>query len=317
MVGITRLIGRSKRGVQMDLDLRKLRYFVAVAECSGFRRAAEVLRVAQPALTRQIRVFEGEMNAELFTRSFRGAELTDAGRQLFEDAQPLLAAADSIRSRLTQLPRMVPRVTVGFVQGITIAPMVKTLTSHHPNVHVDLFCVRVEDQAEMTLGGRVDVCFGRDVVAQDGLNLVPLYDEPRLVALPESDPLAKVGFLELRDLLRFRLLQPPESVPELRGLHTSARPVNELYGDTHTFTTGTIEETLEHVASDHGIAILPASTAAMHARPDISYRRVNGLAVSQVALAYSPTHKSRYVEEIIDVAIRQADEGAVISDRGQ
>jgi DNA-binding transcriptional LysR family regulator len=289
----------------MDLDLRKLRYFVAVAECSGFRRAAEVLHVAQPALTRQIRVFEGEMNAELFTRSFRGAELTDAGRQLFEDAQPLLAAADSIRSRLTQLPRMVSRVTVGFVQGITIAPIVKAFTSHHPNVHVDLLCVRVEDQAEMTLGGRVDVCFSRQATAQEGLVLVPLYDEPRLVAIPASDPLARVGFLELRDLRRFRLLQPPDSVPELRDPQASARPVAELYGDTPAFTTGTIEETLEHVASDHGIVVLPTSIAAMHARPDISYRSVNGLAVSQVALAYSAVRTSRYVEEIIDAAIRQ------------
>jgi len=94
----------------MDLDLRKLRYFVAVAQCSSFRRAAAVLRIAQPALTRQIRTLEGELNAELFTRSFRGAELTDAGRQLFEDAQPLLAAADSIRLRLTRAP---PADTVG------------------------------------------------------------------------------------------------------------------------------------------------------------------------------------------------------------
>lgn len=289
----------------MDLDLRKLRYFMAVAECSGFRRAAEVLHVAQPALTRQIRVFEGEMNAELFTRSFRGAELTDAGRQLFEDAQPLLAAANSIRSRLTQLPRMVPRVTVGFVQGITIAPIIKTLTGRHPDVHVDLLSVRVEDQEETTLGGRVDVCFSREAVAREGLVLVPLYDEPRLVALPASDPLASVGFLELRDLLRFRLLQPVDSVPELRGLPTPARPHNELYDDTLTFTTVTIEETLEHVASDHGIVVLPASTAAMHARPDISYRSVNGLAVSKVALGYSAVRMSRYVEAIIDAAIRQ------------
>lgn len=84
----------------MDLDLRKLRYFVAVAQCTSFRRPAAVLHVAQPALTRQIRTLEGDLNAELFTRSSRGTELTDAGRQLFEDAQPLLSAADSIRLRL-------------------------------------------------------------------------------------------------------------------------------------------------------------------------------------------------------------------------
>ena len=86
----------------MDLDLRKLRYFVAVAEASGFRRAAEVLRVAQPALTRQIRSLEGDLNTQLFTRSRRGVELTDAGRQLMAEAPVLLDSANAMRARLSR-----------------------------------------------------------------------------------------------------------------------------------------------------------------------------------------------------------------------
>ena len=82
-----------------DVDLRKLRYFVAVAEQLHFGRAAEALHIAQPVLSRQIRALEEELKAQLFVRDKRATELTPAGRQLLADAGPLLAAADALRRR--------------------------------------------------------------------------------------------------------------------------------------------------------------------------------------------------------------------------
>ncbi|HEY9339887.1 MAG TPA: LysR family transcriptional regulator, partial [Kribbella sp.] len=84
----------------MDLDLRKLRYFVAVAEELHFGRAAERLHIAQPVLSRQIRALEDELRAQLFARTRRSTELTASGRQLLDDARPLLAAADATRRRV-------------------------------------------------------------------------------------------------------------------------------------------------------------------------------------------------------------------------
>src|SRR4051812_49655768 len=88
-------------GDSMDLDLRKLRYFVAVADKLHFGRAADELHIAQPVLSRQIRALEHDLGASLLTRDSHGVMLTDAGRQLLTDAGPLLASAQAVRHRVT------------------------------------------------------------------------------------------------------------------------------------------------------------------------------------------------------------------------
>jgi len=88
-----------------DLDMRKLRYFVTVAEELNFGRAADRLHIAQPVLSRQIRAFEGELGVQLFDRDSRGTRLTAAGTQLLEDAKFLLAESKALRQRLFQAAR--------------------------------------------------------------------------------------------------------------------------------------------------------------------------------------------------------------------
>ena len=102
----------------MDLDLRKLRYFVAVADTLHFGRAADELHIAQPALSRQIRALEHDLGTPLFTRDSHGVALTDAGRQLLTDAGPLLASAHAVRRRVTVAARGSQRLMVGFRAGI-------------------------------------------------------------------------------------------------------------------------------------------------------------------------------------------------------
>jgi DNA-binding transcriptional LysR family regulator len=84
----------------VDLDLRKVRYFLAVAEELNFGRAAQALHVAQPVLSRQIRALEQELKVQLFERDSQGTRLTAAGQAFLDDARPLLAAADAARRRV-------------------------------------------------------------------------------------------------------------------------------------------------------------------------------------------------------------------------
>src|SRR5258708_24735662 len=100
-----------------DVDLRKLRYFVAVAEQLHFGRAAEALHIAQPVLSRQIRALEDELKVQLFVRDKRATELTPAGRQLIADAGPLLASADALRRRGTRAAPGPGSLTIGVMPG--------------------------------------------------------------------------------------------------------------------------------------------------------------------------------------------------------
>ena len=115
----------------MDLDLRKLRYFVAVAEHLNFGRAAEDLHIAQP-LSRQIRALEQELKAGLFVRGPRGTELTAAGQVLLEDARLLLPAADAARRRVLDAAASRTTFTVGFAPGLIVTDVVREFGQRRP-----------------------------------------------------------------------------------------------------------------------------------------------------------------------------------------
>src|SRR5689334_2451372 len=157
-----------------DVDLRKLRYFEAVARHLHFGRAAAELHIAQPALSRQIRALENELHAELFARDRRGTELTDAGRQLLAEAVPLLQAAEALRRRVALAARGRDRFVVAFMPGLIVTDAVRQLVAAHPGLTVDVLRTSWLDQAEVLLDGRADVGYLRLPVDQRGLTMVPL-----------------------------------------------------------------------------------------------------------------------------------------------
>lgn len=170
----------------MDLDLRKLRYFAAVADQLHFSRAADELHIAQPVLSRQIRALEQDLGASLFTRDRHGVALTDAGRQLLSDAGPLLASAHAVRRRVSLAARGSRRLMVGFRAGIPVIPAARAFEARHPDVVVDVQRIEGDDQAPMLLDGRIDVGYVRLPIDETGLRVTPLYTEPRVAVLPAA-----------------------------------------------------------------------------------------------------------------------------------
>jgi DNA-binding transcriptional LysR family regulator len=283
----------------VDLDLRKLRYFRAVATELHFGRAAAALHIAQPVLSRQIRALERELGADLFVRDRRRTELTAAGAQLLADTVPLLAEADALRRRVGLAGRGGHRFAVGFMPGLIVTGPVRALTAAHPGLTVDVVRTSWDDQVEVLHDGRVDVSYLRLPADQRGLRLRPLFTEPRLVVLPADHRLAGKESVRIADLADEHLLQDPDAVPEWRDIATELRarrrppPLPRLR---------TVEEKLEHVAAGHGITILPLSTATFYRRPDVVSATVTDIPPGQVALAWVATRRLALIREFAEAA---------------
>jgi DNA-binding transcriptional LysR family regulator len=276
----------------MDLDLRKLRYFVAVADRLHFGRAADELHIAQPVLSRQIRALEKDLGASLFTRDRHGVALTDAGRQLHADAGPLLASTHAIRRRVTVAARGSRRIVVGFRAGIPVTPAVRAFEARHPDVVVDVQRIEWDDQAPMLLDGRIDVGYVRLPIDEAGLRVTPLYTEPRVAVLPAGHRLAGKEEVTEADLA---------GEPLVWHADPSTQPTRHPHPDAGYLARG-VDETLEHVAAGRGISFLARSATVFHSHPDVIYVPIPELAPEQVSLAVAASSTSPVIDDFSTAA---------------
>lgn len=189
------------------MDLRTLRYFVAVADELHFGRAAARLHMTQPPLSRAIRQLETDLGAVLLHRSPTGVTLTPAGAALLDEARALLAQADQVRAKVAAAATL----TVGTLADSAEQAggrMVAAFRERHPDVHVE---VRETDLTDPTAGlrsGLADVVFTRTPFDDTGITTHILRTDPVGVVLRADDPLADREVLdpgELADRRWFRL----------------------------------------------------------------------------------------------------------------
>ena len=281
----------------MDLDLRKLRYFTAVAQHEHFGRAAEQLHIAQPVLSRQIRALEQDLGTPLLTRDSHGVALTDAGRQLLTDAGPLLASAHAVRHRVTVAARGAQRLMVGFRAGIAVTPAVRLFADRHPDVLVDVRRIEWDDQAPMLLDGRIDVGYVRLPIDEAGLRVTPLYTEPRVAVLPVGHRLAGREQITEADLA---------GEPLVWDVDASTQPTRRPHPNAGYLVRG-VDETLEHVAAGRGISFLARSATVFYSHPDVSFVPIPDLAPDQVCLAVAASRTSPVVDDFFTAAQTTAE----------
>lgn len=287
----------------VDVDLRKLRYFVVLAEEMHFGRAAERLHIAQPVLSRQIRVLEDDLKAPLFVRDKRATELTPAGAQLLADARSLLAEAAALRRRVTRVARGPATFVVGFMPGLIVTAPIRELAGRHPDLRVDVVRTTPDDQTAAVHDGRIDVSFVRLPVDRQGLKIQQLHSEPRVVALPADHRLAGKDTIGIADLADDHLLQDPDAVPEWRDIATEPRTGQQAP------VIRSVEEKLEHVAAGHGIYVLPLSVATFYSRTDITHVTIRDIPPNRICLAWDSARRSGIIHEFAAIA---AAHGAAI-----
>ncbi len=274
----------------MDVDLRKLRYFLAVADLLNFGRAAERLHIAQPALSRQIRSLEHDLGVTLFDRDRHRVELTAAGRQLLVDAPGLLAAAARTRRRVSAAGRAARSLTVGFRAGIIVTDAVRAFSRAHPDAAVDLRHLEWDRQEQPVIDGRVDVAFLRPPVADSGLTVSVLYREPRVAVLPTDHRLARRATVKVADLVDELLLPAP-------GI-----AVPRFASRSHPTAVRTVEEKWEHVAAGNGVLFVAQSMARYYRRDDIVCIPLSDAPPDDVLLATAAGRASPLAEAFIHAA---------------
>ena len=188
------------------MELRQLRYAIAVADHRHFTRAAASVPVAQPALSHQVRLLEQELGIELFERSRSGVRLTEAGEIFLLRARRALAEMDAAREEIAALKGLASgRLVLGAMQalaGLDLPRLLAAFHAAHPGIDVSLREDSTRDMFTLAARGEIDLAIAAlDVDRPPGLDAVPLVREPVLMAVPTAHPLASqeaVAFRQLR-----------------------------------------------------------------------------------------------------------------------
>jgi DNA-binding transcriptional LysR family regulator len=253
------------------IELRHLRYFVAIAEEGGLTRAAERLHIQQPPLSQQLQVLEEALGMRLFERLPRGVEPTAAGAAFLEDARAILASVDGARARVRRVAAGDEgAITIGLASSAATHPVVPQLLAlqreRHPRVHVRFVEGNAASLTEAVLAGQANVALVRAPVDRPrGVRFERLLQEPMLAAVAKAHPLArkargrKPPWVELRELAAhpFILVRRPGApgmYGDLLAACAEAGLATEIAAEVGNMLTNILL-----VAAGVGVSVVPAS----------------------------------------------------------
>ena len=295
----------------MAMDLRNLRYFVAVAEELHFRRAAERLRVAQPAVSEQVRKLEEDLGVQLLERTPRRVTLTPAGEVFLVEARLVLEQADQarraaheardhadVRLRVGHLPDAVPPALPRVLARFALtAPGVEVLVESCPSLEL---VERVRDH-------RLDAAVVCLPAPTGGLCLTPFGEEAAVVALPESHPAADGTSIEPKQLddLPLLVMARPTN-PAFFDVLISAWREAGVAGRMVEVTEPNLEHLLLAVAAGTGAALVPGSVRQRYAAPGVRFLPIGSSPSCDVALISHPQPASLATAAFLQLARAEA-----------
>lgn len=289
------------------LELRHLRYFVAVAEELNFTRAAERLHIAQPPLSTQIRLLEEELGAQLFERDKRRVYLTQAGREMLERARAILAAAEQAKDAVRRTASgETGELRLGYVPSAmfteVLPGVIRRFQKRYPRVRLHLHEVPSIEQLYALHNRELDVGILRrpDMAIPAGVRLEEWYQAPLVAALPKAHRLAARDELRIADLKD----EPLILFPRQSGIGLYWRVVDLCV--KAKFRPRIARETRDYavmiglVSAGVGIALVPSDTQCIGLK-GVTYRPVQGKdAVSAMQIAYRPDHGDEHVTNLLE-----------------
>lgn len=285
------------------MEIRRLRYFLAVADAGHITRAAAQLGMAQPPLSQQIKALEADLGLQLFQRHPKGMTLTEAGRLLQDEARGLLRQADALRDRLRQVAQGEQgRLALGFTSSAAAhAYMPRTLRAcrqQHPQIGLDLREANAAEITDAVQAEQLHCGFLRVPTSRPpGLLFETLFHEPALLALPIDHPLAPRPGAVVRPLALTALREEGFILvrqPGAPGLYANLLALCEAQG----FSPRVVAEVprmmsnLNLVAAGAGVSVVPASMQGAHPH----------------AVAYCPLADATPLDAPMTLVWRQADQ---------
>ena len=286
------------------MDIRHLRYFIAVAEEGSLTVAAEKrLHTAQPSLSRQMRDLEVELGCDLMTRNTRGIELTAAGRVFLDHARGLLLQVEAAKeaTRRAAVPTR-PTFAIGFLTGYEfrwLPPVMHILRDELPNNEIVILSLSAHELADALARGKLDLAFMRAQPDAPGLVFTRLTEEPLIVLMPAGHRLADRDAIAPKDFAGEPLVGVShEESPALRSL-TDAYGAQINVDLTPHHLVNNLSMAMSLVASTGGVALMP-----LYARnllpPTVISRPLAGVPpVIDLSLGYSQVNASPMLKTVV------------------
>lgn len=254
------------------MDLKQLEYFVRVAELGSFTRASIALDIAQPALSRQVRLLEVELRQSLLVRNGRGATPTEAGKLLLEHARGILHQVERAREELGRVRgALAGRVAIGLppsLARVLTVPLTRAFRQQMPDAQLSISEGLSVTMQEWLVNGRLDIAVLYNAQPANGIEATPLVDEdlmlvqPRPPGLPEDPPPPPIT---LQEVARLPLVIP--SRPNAIRMHVEAEMAAIGCRPTIALEIDGVSAILDLVADGAGHAILSRNAVASSVKP--------------------------------------------------
>lgn len=295
------------------MELRHLRYFVAVAEEQSFNKAAERLFISQPPLSRQIKQLEEEIGVILIDRDTRPLKLTEAGEFFYDHALQIIKKSDDLRAMTVHKGNFDNSFSIGYVSSILYGILPRVIARFrevHPNVEIKLYELTSWQQTQSLIEGKIDVGFGRLLFEDVSIRRLLLRKEKLVVAVPSKHRFAQesVRSLRLIDLTNENLLLYP-SAPRPSFIDY----ILELF-EARNLKANYIKEVRElHialglVAAGEGITIVPKTLEHLRNQEVTYIPFEDRLLTSPIVMSVRHFDKSELLKTLLTVTYQIYDE---------
>ncbi|MDW8848269.1 LysR substrate-binding domain-containing protein [Erwinia sp. MMLR14_017] len=300
----------------MNIELRHLRYFIAVAEELHFGRAAQRLNISQPPLSQQIQILEQQIGARLFARTNRSVQLTAAGMQFLNDARQIMQSVTQAADKAARLHRGEEgELRIGFTSSAPFITAVSdalfTFRQRHPGVHIQMQEINTRQQLEPLNEGRLDLGVMRNTPLPETLAHQLLLREPLCAVLPRDHRLAGKAAISVTELAQepFVFFDPQVGT----ALYTETLALLQRYAVAPNIAqeVGEAMTILGLVATGLGISILPASFSRIRL-DDVRWLALKEQdAWSEVWLVWSRRRETTAVIEQMKILLLAASVGGL------